>query len=677
MKEHEKRGRTRVTYASELECENGGTRLFARTHDVSTSGIFIRSVVVWEPGSQLKLRFRVGPTRIETIGEVCYSLPQIGMGVRFLKLNPEHRAAIEKLVDNQQHRGADEDGTPRRSIMQTGVQPVDELLGGVDRGQIYLVRGDSAGKSLFGLQFIIEGLNVGDDCALVIPYSPEDAVRRFARLGYDCREDLESGLLVIIQYPRDTAELLPQQSEPASLLPELESMLSETPRARLVFDPLTTWLAGEENELKTRARAFTAWVRSLDAAVVLIANENDIEIVEDLMPLVKESFRFGVKEDRGRVIRNLIFEKSPNVPDQAIRVDPCRGIYLLDRQQTVQATCPEEIEAGSSGSSSDLLEISSADARETGADTVASPPSPSIEPSALQTESSENPPNELLAMLDELREFASALYLDNIAIGGMTRESFAETAELDSRFQLPADVFEFREQVQSGNNFSVHDEQSFSNSRDDEDGALQPPPLITSRSRQTDSHPQPGELPPHSFEADDPGGRRAHCVPDERRLNSTNGSANREPADDRFKSYGDFLARIFARIEDGLNNTCDSPFAIVSCRVPRMTADGGRVALKLFELVHSVISASDTVTTNKRNDLVILLANTDTVSASAFVTKLRWLVLKEMGQEPSIRLWSLPRPEEATATPSSNNQGNSGYLLAHAERIGERTERGA
>src|SRR6185503_18696608 len=117
---------------------------------------------------------------------------------------------------------------------------------------------------------------------------------------------------------------------------------------------------------------------------------------------------------------------------------------------------------------------------------------------------------------------------------------------------------------------TVHDEQSFLDSLD-EDGALQHPPLITSRSRQTDSYPEPGELPPHSLDADDPGGWRAHCEPDERRLNSANGSANREPDADRFKSYGDFLARIFARIEDGLNNNCDSPFAIVSCRLPRMT----------------------------------------------------------------------------------------------------------
>ena len=85
----------------------------------------------------------------------------------------------------------------------SGIEPVDELMGGLERGALYLVHGEASGKSLFGIKFLIEGLKHGENGALVIRYSPEDAVRRFARLGYDCLEDVYSGRLVILEYSDD------------------------------------------------------------------------------------------------------------------------------------------------------------------------------------------------------------------------------------------------------------------------------------------------------------------------------------------------------------------------------------------------------------------------------------------------------------------------------------------
>ena len=87
--------------------------------------------------------------------------------------------------------------------MVSGIEPVDELMGGLNQGELYLVHGEASGKSLFGFKFLIEGLKKGENGALVIRYSPEDAVRRFARLGYDCLEDVYSGRLVILEYSDD------------------------------------------------------------------------------------------------------------------------------------------------------------------------------------------------------------------------------------------------------------------------------------------------------------------------------------------------------------------------------------------------------------------------------------------------------------------------------------------
>lgn len=211
------------------------------------------------------------------------------------------------------------------------------MMGGLDRGQLYLVHGEASGKSLFGIKFLIEGLKRGENGALVIRYSPEDAVRRFARLGYDCLEDVYSGRLVILEYSDDIIQKIGKLRELTPVLRELEWLLGETRPERLIFDPVASVLAGAEGNLETRAREFAEWARSFGATVVLIANESNHEIIKSFEPLVAESFRFDVRDVGDRAARFITFEKSPAIPDQAIEVDPSRGVFLLGRAYPTDA----------------------------------------------------------------------------------------------------------------------------------------------------------------------------------------------------------------------------------------------------------------------------------------------------------------------------------------------------
>jgi len=213
----------------------------------------------------------------------------------------------------------------------SGIEPVDELMGGLDRGSLYLVHGEASGKSLFGIKFLIEGLKHGENGALVIRYSPEDAVRRFARLGYDCLEDVYSGRLVILEYSDDIVQKIGKLRQLTPVLRELEWLLGETRPVRLVFDPLTSVLSGVEGDLESPAREFAEWAGSFGATVVLVAKDSNREIIRCFEPLVAESFRFDVRESGDRASRFLAFEKAPGISDQAIEVDPSRGVFLLGR----------------------------------------------------------------------------------------------------------------------------------------------------------------------------------------------------------------------------------------------------------------------------------------------------------------------------------------------------------
>ena len=335
MKEHERRGAPRVPYISDVVFMIGGKRLTARTSDLSATGVFIQSKTWCDPRTMMTLSFSVSSTQIETAGQVRYSIPLIGMGVRFVDLKPEHRAAIEELIENHDdRRGCEELAEKQPLTVRSGVEPVDRLLGGLERGHLYLTHGDASGKSLFGVEFLIEGLKHGQPGALITPQRREDAIRRFACVGYDCSHDLSSGALVIFTYSNDIVEQIEQRLDLEPLLLELGPILDESSRERIVFDPVDSLMvAAEHGRAVERARQLAAWVKSFGATIVLVSTDENRAVIESLMPSVRESFRFEVRESLDRVVRFMVFEKSASVPDQAVRVDPSRGISLLEHRE--------------------------------------------------------------------------------------------------------------------------------------------------------------------------------------------------------------------------------------------------------------------------------------------------------------------------------------------------------
>src|SRR5215216_3440646 len=92
----EKRVAKRISYICEVECEGEGFRLASRINDLSTTGAFIDSMSSYTTGTILKLKFRIKEIPIETECEVRYGMPQMGMGVRFLNLKPEHLALLDR-----------------------------------------------------------------------------------------------------------------------------------------------------------------------------------------------------------------------------------------------------------------------------------------------------------------------------------------------------------------------------------------------------------------------------------------------------------------------------------------------------------------------------------------------------------------------------------------------------
>lgn len=101
-KGRERREARRITHICEVECDGTGiSRLATRITDLSTTGAFIDSMTNFAVGTRLGLKFRVKDATIETMCQVRYQMPQVGMGVQFLDLRPEYLAVLEHFVEGK------------------------------------------------------------------------------------------------------------------------------------------------------------------------------------------------------------------------------------------------------------------------------------------------------------------------------------------------------------------------------------------------------------------------------------------------------------------------------------------------------------------------------------------------------------------------------------------------
>jgi len=100
----DKRSSPRMLNSIDLECytiEDSPATVTARISDLSTTGAFLDCLNTLPVGTRLGLRFVLNEHLVTVVSEVMHSMPQFGMGVRFLNLSPESRAMIENLLGSQ------------------------------------------------------------------------------------------------------------------------------------------------------------------------------------------------------------------------------------------------------------------------------------------------------------------------------------------------------------------------------------------------------------------------------------------------------------------------------------------------------------------------------------------------------------------------------------------------
>lgn len=157
----DRREAKRISYICEVQCEGSGiSRLATRINDLSATGAFIDSMTSYSPGTIVRLRFHVKDILIETTAEVRYSMPRMGMGVRFLDVKPEHLSALESLIEGKP--------LPARPSPPASVSAEDppDISEGAD-----MLLGNFAVVSMFDIIQIIENNRLCGALAVISPAS--------------------------------------------------------------------------------------------------------------------------------------------------------------------------------------------------------------------------------------------------------------------------------------------------------------------------------------------------------------------------------------------------------------------------------------------------------------------------------------------------------------------------
>ena len=102
----DRRQHARLAFAVDVDINSGTNFYSGRTRDLSRGGLFVDTDVGLPVGAQLLLMVHVAGKAFQIPGEVAWVLEgdageTVGLGVRFLELSAEARAAIDAFMDKR------------------------------------------------------------------------------------------------------------------------------------------------------------------------------------------------------------------------------------------------------------------------------------------------------------------------------------------------------------------------------------------------------------------------------------------------------------------------------------------------------------------------------------------------------------------------------------------------
>ncbi len=134
--------------------------------------------------------------------------------------------------------------------IKTGIYGLDQLIEGglIDKSAIVVVGSSGTGKTTFAMQFLMHGIDNGEQGLYVtMEESPEQIMREAKMMGWDMEKHYEKNLFFIHLKGKNFKKMIEEQ------LPQLVKARSDYDiKTRVVIDPMTPVIWATENKLEQR-----------------------------------------------------------------------------------------------------------------------------------------------------------------------------------------------------------------------------------------------------------------------------------------------------------------------------------------------------------------------------------------------------------------------------------------
>ena len=151
-------------------------------------------------------------------------------------------------------------------MIDSGIDPFDERVGGLDDGGSYLVVGaPGPEKMVAALQFVHAGVEAGERCAFVTNADIDGLLGVAAAWGFDLWEAWETGQLQLIGFKDDFELRAIRSIAPEEVVEELDDVVGAD-LSRIAVDPGAMFLTGGAKTLL--GSTYLSWARRQDATVL-------------------------------------------------------------------------------------------------------------------------------------------------------------------------------------------------------------------------------------------------------------------------------------------------------------------------------------------------------------------------------------------------------------------------
>ena len=195
---------------------------------------------------------------------------------------------------------------PAGDLVPSGIGPVDDQVGGLARGHVYLVLGDIvSGKRILATQFLHTGLARGEGALLLTTERFETVLYAGASVGLDLRPAVRSGRLALLGLVDRFEQMVETREDVVALTAEIVAAARDVGASRVVVSSALTVLCSSPRlVLSTAVLADLIGGLEHTGAVTLLVSETPVTAQEEQAQAYLER----------TVLGTLRLDKEPGTP---------------------------------------------------------------------------------------------------------------------------------------------------------------------------------------------------------------------------------------------------------------------------------------------------------------------------------------------------------------------------